>query len=177
VFPLASKSVIASFPPDFFGSPYSGSWTLPIQLPNVRIAAAEFYVTNKLGNSETTGISLTHTTDAGLRTLSGGQYSIQVDGFLAVDQSAAPVLVVEAPHAVRDIYAVLGKAADSTLQLQINVNSNPYCTLTFLPGMTVSSSVEGVTLPPLSASDQITLSVVSVGQTYPGSDLTVVIRL
>ena len=33
----------------------------------------------------------------GLRTLSGGQYSIQVDGYLAVDQSAAPALIVEAP--------------------------------------------------------------------------------
>jgi hypothetical protein len=37
--------------------------------------------------------------------------------------------------------------------------------------------VNGNTLRPLPSGAQVTLSVVSVGQTVPGSDLTVIIRL
>ncbi len=177
VYTLASKTVIASFPRDFFGSLYSGSWSYPVRLPDARVASAELFVTNEKGNSATFGIYLTHNDSCGLRTLSGGQYSIQVDGFLAVDDDAGPALVVEAPHAVRDVYAVVGQAADAPVQLRLNMNAAPYCTLTFMPGMIVSTSVDGFTLPPLAAGSKITLSVLSVGQVYPGADLTVLIRL
>ena len=122
VYHLLSKTVIAPFPPEFFGSPYSGSWSYPIALPDVRVASAELFVTNQQGNSPAQDICLTHTTDSGLRTLSSGQYSIQVDGYLAVDQSAAPALVMDASHSVRDVSAVLGTAADAAVGLQLNVN-------------------------------------------------------
>ena len=75
-------------------------------LPDVRIACAQLFVTNSKGNSPASAISLTHNVDNGLRTLSGGQYSIQVEGFLAVDQMAAPALVVDTAHSVRDVFAV-----------------------------------------------------------------------
>src|SRR4051794_13252292 len=84
IYPLLSKSVIAAFPPGFFGSPYSGSWSYPITLPHVRVASAELFVTNRLGSSPIRSICLTSTVDRGMRTLSGGQYSIQVEGYLAV---------------------------------------------------------------------------------------------
>ncbi len=102
------------------------------------------FVTNEKGNSPAAAICLTQSVDNGLRTLSGGQYSIQVDGFLAVDQSVAPALVVEAAHSVRDVFAVLGTAADAAVQLQVNVNGSRV-----LPadvsrrGMIVSNSVAG----------------------------------
>jgi hypothetical protein len=177
VYPLLSKTVIAPFPPEFFGSPYSGSWSYPIALPDVRVASAELFVTNQKGNSPTQAIYLTHTTDSGLRTLASGQYSIQVDGYLAVDQSAAPALVMEASHSVRDVYAVLGAAADAAVHLQLNLNGASYCQLTIAAWATVSNTVNGNTLGPLPAGAQVTLSVLSVGQTVPGSDLTVIIRL
>jgi len=112
-----------------------------------------------------------------LRTLSGGQYSIQVSGFLAVDQSAAPALVIEAAHSVRDVFAILGTAADNVIQLQLNVNGSAYCQLSLAASAIVSDSVDGSTLPPLQPESQVTLSILSVGQTYPGADLTVLIRL
>ena len=177
VYGLQSTTAIAPFSADFFGSPYSGSWTYPLSLPDVRVASAELFVTNAIGNSLTGCIYLTHNDDQGLRTLSGGQYSIQVDGFLAVDSSVGPAIVVEASHAVRDVFAVLGGAADAAVQVQVNVNGTLYCTLTFATGTIVSNSVGGLTLPPLTSGAQVTLSVVSVGQTIPGSDLTVLIRL
>ncbi len=177
VYQLAIKTVVAPFPPDFFGSPYSGSWSYAVGLPDVRVASAELFVTNQQGNSPVRSICLTNTVDSGLRTLSGGQYSIQVDGFLAVDQSVAPPLVVDASHAVRDVFAVLGTVADAPVNLQVNVNGAAYCTLTFTPGLSTSTAVDGNTLGPLIGGAKVTLSVLSVGQTYPGADLTVLIRL
>lgn len=100
-----------------------------------------------------------------------------MEGFLSVDQSAAPALVVDAAHSVGDIYAVLGAAADAAVQLQLNVNGSAYCQLVFQANETISNDVSGQGLPPLAAGDQITLAVQSVGQTYPGADLTVIIRL
>jgi hypothetical protein len=112
-----------------------------------------------------------------LRSLSGGQYSIEIDGFLAVQQSVAAAVVVEAAHAVRDVYAVLGTAADAPVQLQLNVNGNAYCSLSIPAGMTTSTASDGFSLGPLPAGGQITLSILTVGQTYPGANLTVLIRL
>jgi hypothetical protein len=177
VYQLASRTGIAPFPQNFFGSVYCGSWTYPVTLPDVRIASAELFVTNPKGNSPVNAVCLTGATDQGLRTLSGGQYTIQVDGFLAVDQLAAPVLIVEASHAVRDVFAVLGTAADAQVQLQVNVNGAPYCQLSFDPATLLAASVNGNGLAPLASSSKITLSVLSVGHAYPGADLTVIIRL
>jgi hypothetical protein len=177
VYPLSTKTVIASFPSGFFGSPYSGSWSYPVTLPDARVASAELFVTNSRGNSAARCICLTTTVDYGLRTLSGGQYAIQVDGFLAVQQSAAPVLVTEAAHSVRDVFAVLATVADAPVTLQVNVDGAAWCSLTVAAGMTTSPAVSGLMLGPLQAGKKLTLSILSVGQTYPGADLTVVVRL
>jgi hypothetical protein len=177
VYQLTSQTSIVPFPAGFFGSPYSGSWSYPISLPDIRVGSAQLFVTNQLGNSPITGICMTHNVDNGLRTLSGGQYSIQVDGFLAVEQSVAPAIIVETGHSVQDVFAILGTAADAQVQVQVNVNSAVYCTLTFAPGATTSNSILGSTLTPLQAMAQVTVAVLSVGQTDPGEDLTVIIRL
>ncbi|MGD0498510.1 MAG: phage tail protein [Bryobacteraceae bacterium] len=177
IYHLACLAAIAPFPPDFFGSSYSGTWSYPVVLPNARVASAELFATNGRGNSPTSSACLTHVVESGLRTLSGGQYTIQVEGFLAVDQSAALALVVEAGHAVRDVYAVLGTVADAQVKVTLNVNGNPYCTLTFEAGRPVSDSALGYQLPPLALGSTITLAVGPVGQTSPGADLTVLIRL
>jgi len=177
VYHLANTTVIAPFPPGFFGSPYCGSWSYPILLPDARVASAELFVTNDIGNSPLARINLTHNDDHGLRTLSGGQYSVQVEGYLAVDPCVAPPLVVEAAHAVRDVYAVLGTAADAPVTLHVNLNGVLYCVLTFARYAIVSNSVNGNTLPPLAAGAQLTVAVTAVGQTDPGANLTVLVRL
>jgi hypothetical protein len=153
------------------------------------VSSAELFVTNQKGDSPTTGIAYTQFDGGGLRALSGGQYTIQVEGYLAVDAMAAPALVVDTSHSVRDVYAVLGASAAPAgalldvngspyaVGLTLNVNGAPYCSLTFAAGSTFSTAVDGSTLPPLSVAAQVTLAVTSVGQTYPGADLTVVIRL
>jgi hypothetical protein len=177
VYTLKAKTAIAAFPANFFGSPYSGSWSEEVTLPDVRVASAELFVTNARGNSPARSICLTSTVDRGLRTLSGGQYSIQVDGYLAVESPAAPALVVEAAHSVRDVFAVLGSAADAEVRLRVDVDGSPYCTLSIPVGMTTSAAADGNATGPLAAGAKLTLAVLSVGQTYPGANLTVLIRL
>jgi Putative phage tail protein len=178
VYQLAVTTVIAPFPPQFFGSGYSGSWSYPVTLPDVRIACAQLFVTNSKGNSPPSAIPLNHNVDYGLRTLSGGQYSIQVEGFLAVDQMAAPALVVDTGHSVRDVYAVIGTSADQDVKAQLYVNGTIYGVPLIIPtGAPVSNSIDGATLPPLAAEAKITLAITQVGQTLPGADLTVLIRL
>jgi hypothetical protein len=177
VYALKPRTAIAAFPPDFFGSPYSGSWSEALTLPDVRVASAELFVTNARGNSPVRSICLTSSVDQGLRTLSGGQYSIQVDGYLAVESAVAPALVVEAAHSVRDVFAVLGSVADAVVRLRVDVDGSPYCTLSIPAGMTTSPAADGNVTGPLAAGAKVTLAVLSVGQTYPGANLTVLIRL
>jgi len=177
VYHLDRTTFVIPFAADFFGSPYSGSWAYSISLPNVRVAGLELFLTNAYGNGPAGELCLTQLEDYGIRTLSGGQYCLQVDGFLAVQESIAPPLVVDAPHAVRDIFAVLGTSADGPVQVQVKLNGSPLGTVTVPAGLTVSNSVSGFGLPALAAGAILSAGILSVGQTYPGADLTVVVRL
>jgi hypothetical protein len=177
VFHLDARTVVMPFPQNFFGSPYSGDWSYPVLLPDARVASATLLVTNRYGSSATASLNLTQTTDYGLRTLSGGQYCLQVNGFLSIDNSAVPPLTIEATHAVRDVFATLGSPADGPVQVRVNLDGAPYSILTVPATRTVSDGVDGFALPLLRAGAQISLSILSVGQTYPGGDLTVTIRL
>ena len=78
---------------------------------------------------------------------------------------------------MRDVSAVLGRPADAAVGLQLNVNGASYCQLTIAAWATLSNTVNGNTLAPMPSGAQMTLSVLTVGQTNPGSDLTVIIRL
>src|SRR5262249_19783994 len=124
VYRLQSRTAVAPFAPGFFGSPYSGSWRFPVSLPDARVASAELFVTSGRGQSPVRAVCLTATVDSGLRVVPGGQYSIEVQGFLAVDAEAAPAVVVEASHAVRDVFAVLGTAADADVVLRVKVDGS-----------------------------------------------------
>jgi hypothetical protein len=122
-------------------------------------------------------IDLTQSVNSGLRTLSGGQYSFQVQGFLAVDSDPAPNVIVEAAHAVQDVYATVKQApAGGPIVINLCQNGSPYCTLTIPDGSAVSASVDGFGLP-LLAQAQLSMAITGVGQTSPGSDLTVIFRL
>ncbi len=165
---------------------------MPVLLADARVACAELFVTNSRGDSPTAAVAVTQTLDGGLRTLSGGQYSMDVDGYLAIENGAAPDLLIEATHSVRDIYAVARQApADSTgltnapITIRLNQalpNQAPsvYCTLTIpstSPATYISNSQDGFLLPPLISGAIVSIDITSVGVTNPGSDLTVIIRL
>ena len=178
VYELRTKTQVVPFVRNFFGSPASGSWSFPIPLPDCRIVSAELFVTNLIGNSPTGSICLTPTVDNGLRTLSGGQLSFQVEAFLAITTGATPDLVVDKTRSVRDIYAVIRQApSGGPIELQVNQNSTLYCTLTIADGATVSNTVAGTSVPALQGGARLSLDINMVGPTNPGADLTVTIRL
>jgi Putative phage tail protein len=181
VYFLTKRTFVLPFARDFMGSPASGSYACPIVIPDVRIAAAELFMTNSQGNGPVGRQALTATTDLGLRTLSGGQLSIQVEGPLAIQTNAAPGLVMDSTHSVCDVYAVVGQApTGAAISMQVTQNGQPYCQLTIPMNATISNVVDGFALGPLLAQARIGLDITSVTETsgvQPGRDLTVTIRL
>jgi hypothetical protein len=181
VYLLTEKIFILPFAQEFFGSPASGSYAFPITIPDVRIAAAELFMTNSRGNSSVAAESFTSTTDFGLRSLLGGQLTIQVEGPLAIQTDAAPPLIVDTSCSVRDVSAVVQDApTGAPVTMQVTQNGNVYCELTIATGATASNVVDGFALGPLQAEAIMGLNITSVVQTantQPGSDLTVTIRL
>ena len=107
--------------------------------------------------------------------------TIQVEGLLAIQSNVAPPLLVEAAHSVRDVYAVVqDPPTGSPIEMQITQNGLPYCSLTVPAGSTVSNIVDGFALGPLQLKANLELSITSVSQaaaSFPGRDLTVMIRL
>jgi hypothetical protein len=177
-YPLSDKVVIVPFIKEFFGSPASGEWNYIVELPDVRIASVELYMTNSLGAGAVAISQFTATNDSGLRTLAGGQYSFQITGYLAVQTGAAPNIIVDSARSVGDIYAVLrGPSSGAGVTLELNLNGAPYAMVQFDPGTITSYVVDGFGLPAFTAGDQLSLDVTGVGTTNPGSDLTVIIRL
>lgn len=177
-YPLVDQVVIVPFIRNFFGTPASGRWSGTVKLQDIRLASTELYMTNSFGAGPVTVAPLTQTIDSGLRTLAGGQFSFQITGYLAVLTGAAPDIVVDAARAVRDVYAVLrGPSSGSGVTLELNRNGQPWATVQFDPGATISYVVAGFGLPILNAGDQLSLDVTGVGAVNPGSDLTVIIRL
>jgi hypothetical protein len=178
---LKPKIVLLPFVTGFFGTPASGGYSFPIQFPNVRVVAAEMFVTNSVGNSQTAAFAFTDSPDKGLRTLSGGQITLQVDGFLAIQAGAVPPFTVDASHSVRDVFATVGKApSGGPVRLRITLNGDPYCELEIPPDRRISNIVRGNTLLPLREHDELGLDVLSVSQSSestPGTDLTVTVRL
>ena len=87
-------------------------------------------MTNAVGGGLVAKAAFGATVDQGLRTLAGGQLSIQVEGYLAIQTGAAPPLVMEDAHAARDIFAVVREApSGGAIELQLRQNGSVYCTL------------------------------------------------
>ncbi|MBI4904157.1 MAG: hypothetical protein HY820_11010 [Acidobacteria bacterium] len=181
VYHLSAVTHILSFPHDFFGSAASGQYAHSIPLVSARVAAAELFVSNSKGISAAGQQSYAILSDLGLRTLSGGQLSMEVPGYLAVQTSAAPLLISESVHVVRDVFARVAEApTGGPLQMQVKVNGSVYCTLTIAAGATTSNVFNGGGSAPLPAQGVLSLDITAVptgGSDSPGRDLTVTIRL
>lgn len=181
VYPLARRVTILPFARDFFGSPASGSYGYSTMMPGVRVAAAEFFVTNSQGNSDIASAAFGSTVDGGLRTLSGGQFTLQVEGYLAIQTGAVPPLIIERPTVVRDVSAVLGEApVGGSVGLRLTLNGAIYATLTIPAGATVSSVFAGFGVAPLPSGATLGLDVVLLPAgdgSRPGRNLTVTVRI
>ncbi len=181
VYPLSRRTVVLPFPKNFFGSAASGSYSHRMAMPGVRIAAAEFFVTNEYGESPTGARAYTMTVGRGLRTMSGGQYSVQFDGELAVMATVAPPLVLDRQCAVRDVNARVAVAPIvEPVVVRVLMNDAPYADLTIPAGAKSSAIADGFGRAPLPEGGVLTVSVLSVGTSggsHPGRDLSVTIRI
>jgi hypothetical protein len=184
VLKLDTKVIVVPFASGFFENRASVNFLHTFRLPDARVSTAEFFVTNAFGNSQVQQVCFTQNDNAGLRTLSGGQFSLQVSGYLATQQNATPPLVIESSHAVRDVRASLNQTAlgyDTVIHLL--QNGVEYCSLVVPSSSSNSDLLNGIKLPPLQAEAAITMNVslkpagAAVGPLSPGRDLTVTIRL
>ncbi|HZS55933.1 MAG TPA: phage tail protein [Bryobacteraceae bacterium] len=181
---LTTSVITVPFAANFFENRASVNYIHTVSLPDLRICAAEFAVTNSLGSGAPQISCYSGDSDGGLRTLSGGQFSLQVSGPLATQQNAAPPLTVEASHAVRDIRATVN-LAPSGYDITVNIlqDGNLYCSRQILSGNTTSDLLDGVSLPPLIEGSSLSLNVTlnltpnPPASIIPGKDLTVTIRL
>ncbi|MBY0506336.1 MAG: hypothetical protein K2X03_20625 [Bryobacteraceae bacterium] len=176
---LDKNVFVIPFVRDFFGSPASGRYSQQVYWPNVRAAAADLTVTNIYGPSPTASMNLTSTTALGLRTLSGGQLTLQYDGPLAIGSSVTPILLVERQQAIGEIFAVVADApTGGPVVVRVMRNGLAYAEVTINAGMTQSNTASGFGLPPLEADERLTIDIVNVPSSAagtPGRDLTVIL--
>ena len=181
VYALQRKTAVIPFITGFFGTAASQTYAYSMYLADVRIAAAEFYVVNAIGNGPTDLLSYTTLTDGGIRTLAGGQITLQVEGYLGVQTDAVPPYVMESSYAIRDVSAVLLQApSGGDVTVQVRVDSTVFATLTITSGLTTSNIVDGFGLAPLAAGSKLHLDVTILpggASSLPGQGLTVTIRL
>lgn len=182
VYALKRSTHILPFAKGFFGTLASGSYAYRAVLPDTRICAAELFMTNSIGDGEVSRIEVAGASTAyGLRTMQGGLVSLQLDGYLAVQNQATPPLVVDRKYSIKEVGAVLRDAVvGGPLVLRLHQDDVELCTLTVPDGDTEADVVDGQLLPILEPGAQIGIDVLSVpilGNTFPGRDLTVWIRL
>jgi hypothetical protein len=181
---LQASTFVVPFGLNFFANRASVNFLHTVSIPDVRVAASQFFVTNAFGDSEASQQCYTASPDGGLRTLSGGQFSLQVSGTLATQQNATPTLFIEATHAVRDIRASVNQPpVGYNVTIDLLQNGTPYCTLIIPSGSLISNVLDGVQLPALTGSSSLSLNLSLnliqgfQGSINPGRDLTLTIRL
>ncbi len=180
---LTSSVITTSFATNFFLNRASVDFIHPFQLADARVSAAEFFVTNSFGDSLTQIQCYTGTLDQGLRTLSGGQLTMQLSGYVHNQINATPATVVDTSHATRDIRASVSQAASGyAITIDVFQNQLSYCQLQIPSGKTMSNLVSGTNLPPLLEGGIITTNLSltpeerATGIASPGKDLTVTMR-
>jgi hypothetical protein len=178
VFHLKKRTETASFRRGFFGSSANATWAHHAVLPNARLACSTLELTNALGNSPIGFATFTELAGGGLRSHRGGQLTFQIEGVFGMLENATPILSVQENMSIRDVYAIVKTPPDgSDIELAIRQDGSLVTTLTIPDGLTQSSSISGVSLPHLASGALLTLDIVAVGSLYPGSDLTVTIRV
>jgi hypothetical protein len=190
VLALQQTSLVLPFERGFFENAALTNYLHTVSMPDCRVFAAQMFMTNVFGDGQTVTNSYLA---APLRTLSGGQFSLQVAGYLATQTNVAPALIVQKTHAVRDIWASMGQAAQGySIAVDILQNGAAYCSFVIPPqgagaaNGTVDETkaalyVDGASIPPLQEGATLTMNVTlqASGTTTslnPGKDLSVTVR-
>ena len=108
----------------------------------------------------------------------GSGFMLPVAGVLGIQSDAAPAFYLNAdmtPGAIKAYVKSTPVGADLTFSLYVGTGSTPYITLTIPAGSksVVAPSEVIDALAPIPANANVRLAIMSVGTTYPGTDLTV----
>ncbi len=180
VFPLSRRDTTIPFVPGYFNSTSAVGFRYNFRMPNVRVAAADFTLYNRVGSSERTEESYTSLSEDGARTLSGGQITMSVQGYLAIEASAGSSFIVDRTTVVGDVYAFVQEApVGAPIQLIVYVNGVNYCELTIAAGSRVADAVNRFNNSPIPANATLSFDIVNVPPSSagsPGKALTVVLQ-
>ena len=175
---LQERVEVVAFPRGFFGTDASGGFAHTVHLPAARVAGATLVMTNAFGPSDAGAAAFSELANNGLRTLSGGQFSLQVSGLLGILDDAAPVLMAPRACSIRDVFATTKLApTGSDLSIEIRRDGQLLTELTIQDGLQFSLPVDGGSLESLQEGDRLTVNVTAVGSAFPGADLTVAINV
>ena len=181
IYVLARRTSVLPFPEQFFGSPASAAYSYNVSIPDVRIAAAELSMTNRIGAGPVQAYCFVNDSLDGLRTLCGGQICFQVTGAVAVQHDAAPKVTVDQTRSIGSVSATVNTApSGGPITVAVTQNESAICSVTIPDGATSSNAVDGASLGLLIAGATLNVSVVAAPSgtnTMPGQDLTVTISL
>lgn len=181
---VQKSAMIVPFAQNFFENRASINYLHSFVLPDARVSAAELFVSNSFGDSQAQQQCFTGLPNRGLRTLSGGQFALQATGSVLSQQNAAPPILIEADHAVRDVRGNLGQAAQGyTVVVQLLQSGRNYCSFQINSNTRESAVLDGIDLPALTKLSMLSMNVFLQpvngfdGLPVPPKDLTVTIRL
>lgn len=170
---LHRRTSLIPFVGSFFGTPASGEWLGTVPLADAVVWAAELQLTNARGPGSVGRLALAD----GLRTLSGGQITLRVDGTLAVDSSPSSDVVVENDHKIGAIRGYLKRPpTGSRLEVVVTQDGTALASLRFAPGQVISDVVDGQILPKVRSKARLGLQITTVGMEQPGAGLTVALQ-
>jgi hypothetical protein len=180
-FELIRREMTIPFVPGYFSSTSAVGFRFNFRLPNVRISGADLTLYNRLGPSERAEENYTGVTSFGVRTLSGGQINMNVQGYLAIEAAAGNSYVVDRTTVVRDVSAYVQEPpVGGNVEIMVRVNGNPYCDLTILAGSHVAAAVNRFNQAPLLPGSTLTFDILNVPPASagtPGRDLTVLFQI
>ncbi len=180
-FVLTRRDMTIPFVPGYFSSTAAVGFRYNFRLPNVRISAADFTIYNRVGASGRAEESYTGVTSYGVRTLSGGQITLNVQGYLAIEASAGNSYVVDRTTVVRDVSAYVQEApVGADVELLVRVNGDPYCELVIPDGSNVAATVTKFNTQALPQGAKLSFDILNVPSAAvgtPGRDLTVLLQI
>jgi phage tail sheath gpL-like len=156
------------------------------------LVALALWAVNEYGDSPQTVWAAAAANPLGgrVRGLCGGQLDLTVNGALGVQSTAAPVVTLGQAVSIATITAAVQNApTGAALRVRLAIGGTAFMTLEIADGTTTatvdmgsSASTPGAATPAtvdgivLAAGQPITLDVLQVGSTYPGSDLAVSVK-
>jgi len=98
-------------------------------------------------------------------------------GVLAIQSDAAPLVTLAAESAANSVEALVKRApVGADLKLRVIIDDAEWASITVADGETTGEVAEPAELDPIPADKALVLEIVQVGTTFPGADLSLLIR-